>query len=121
MTFNIYNLNLPKETVVIDSDRAQLIKEIGTSKVIALDGFPGAGKSTIAKFIADEINAVVIEIDHFRTNQTGSFSLTESDESLISEIIDMVKTHERKIIIDGVLALDFLKKKNIQYDKYIWI
>lgn len=120
MTFNTFNLDLPQSTLEID-DRGELLKELKTSNVIAIDGFPGVGKSTISKYVADNIDAVVIELDHFRTNRTGSFLLTIPDENLIADVINVVKSHSRKIIIDGVLVLDLLKNKKIQYDKYIWI
>ena len=65
--------------------------------VIAIDGLPGSGKTTLGRYLAWYFNISLVETDLFLIRSQG-FKHRMSD---LSEVVSTRLTNERPIIIDG--------------------
>lgn len=87
---------------------------------IVIDGDPGAGKTTLAKEMARELDAKRVSFDDYLPAVLGDerpFSEKLNCEALRSEIM----ASGPRIIVEGVLALKVLKRIGVQYDFHIFI
>jgi hypothetical protein len=91
-----------------------------TWSCIAIDGDPGAGKTTLAKEMAGVLQAKVISFDNYLPEDLEDkrpYSEKLNYETLRCDILQAGP----KVIIEGVLALKVLKKIGVQYDFHIFI
>lgn len=81
--------------------------------LILVRGVPGAGKSTLAKWLADEYGFLHHEADHFMVNESGEYEFrvdklaTAHDFCRMATIRDIADGH------DVVVANTFIKKWEI--------
>jgi hypothetical protein len=85
-------------------------------KVIAIDGRSGAGKTSLARFLAWYFNSSLLELDLF----LAAPGLTFREEE-IRRIIEFRRHLRRPIFVEGLVVLDVLAKVNIQPDFLIHV
>jgi AAA+ ATPase superfamily predicted ATPase len=88
--------------------------------LIVIDGDPGAGKTTLAKKIAGELDAKKVSFDDYLPDVLGDerpYLEKLNYEALQSEIL----ASGPKIIAEGVLALKVLKKVGVRHDFHIFM
>lgn len=74
-------------------------------KLIAIDGRPGVGKTTMARFLAWRFNVTLLETDLFMIRRQGRLI---HHEDQVTRIIDGRLNRPRPIIVDGVNILRLL-------------
>lgn len=91
----------PEETVaeIIGGLRAKNVDT--TNAVYALNGSPGSGKSTIAKALAGEVGATIVEGDSFR--RTGVEYSPEDDLESIFAVVDEDNWGGGPVVLDDCL------------------
>lgn len=86
-------------------------------KVVAVDGRSGAGKTTLARFLAWYFNSSLVELDLFLTE--GGIIRRESD---VQRIVNFrLVRHRRPIIVEGLLVLDLLDSIGVRPDYTIYV
>ena len=86
--------------------------------VIGVDGPPGAGKSTLARYLAWQLGMPAIETDTFLQLPSGSYALRTDDlNRAIRSRLDL----ERPVIVEGIRLLDTLAKVNLTPDFLVYI
>jgi bifunctional polynucleotide phosphatase/kinase len=118
------------------------IKEIPTiplseeKQIIIMMGYPGSGKSTIAKNICKNENFVYIEGDFYKTsskmikaslehiekNKSIVFDATNSSSKKRKEYIDLGKKHNYKVVcihVSTSLEISYKRNKFRNYEKYV--
>ena len=83
---------------------------------IAIDGAHGSGKSTLAKALSWELNARVIEADHFLTPNQGSYLLHLDFESL-SRAVDP----KALCILEGICLRQVMMAAMLEPQLYIYV
>ena len=87
-------------------------------KLIAIDGRPGSGKTTLGRFLAWWFNVSLIETDHFLIEGEGI------NKYRIEEITRIVKRRQRMdcpIVIEGVQILRQLAYMSLNADFIIYV
>jgi len=97
----------------------QLFPLLPTKGIIALDGVDGAGKSTLARQIADTFSASWFEVDAYIKEKRGIENYTSGIcySNLSSHVVQ--DTSELKII-DGVFLREILKNSRLTCTIYIF-
>jgi uridine kinase len=91
-----------------------------TWSCIVIDGDPGAGKTTLAKQMAETLQVKIISLDDYLPGDLD-------DKRPYAEKLDYERLQHDilgaspKVIVEGVLALKVLKKIGVQYDFHIFI
>lgn len=75
------------------------------SKLVAIDGRPGVGKTTLGRYLACRFNVSLIESDLFMMDRADAF--TYRNEEMV-RIIDYRLSMPRPVIVDAVMALRLL-------------
>ncbi|MER8792342.1 hypothetical protein NKH71_31710 [Mesorhizobium sp. M0983] len=83
--------------------------------IIAVDGYLGAGKTTVSVEIAARLNYSCLHIDDFLRPHEGSFLPSLRYECLES---GMMKSH---VVIEGVCVLAVLRRLNLASDVLIYV
>jgi hypothetical protein len=84
---------------------------------IVIDGDQGAGKTTLANEIAEELNASVISLDEFLLGNHDDYWKQINYDSLRSKIM----SSGAKIIIEGVCILKILAQIQVRHDYHIFV
>lgn len=87
-------------------------------KIIAIDGRPGSGKTTLGRFLAWWFNISLIETDHFLFGGEGRYRY-RTDE--IARIIRFRLDRELPVIVEGVTVLRQLAQMNLEADFLIYV
>ncbi len=89
-------------------------------KIIMMSGLSGSGKTTIAKYLAQEINAILIRSDAVRKH-LGNISLDETgDSQLYSEEMNQ-KTYDNLIQLGEMIAKEgFNVILDAKFDRHQW-
>ena len=107
-----------------DSQHSDLIKALKgiiypwRKYTIAVDGFPGTGKSNLARYLALELDMPSIDSDMFRirSNEQPSYRYAE-----LGNVIQSRHELDRPVILEGVFLLDTLSKLNLGVDYLIYV
>ena len=89
------------------------------SRIIAIDGLDGAGKTTIANFLAWQLGIAAISTDLFFSCSPNPELKYRDDE--IEGILARRKELERVTIIEGILILKLLKRIGFEAEYLIQI
>jgi uridine kinase len=87
-------------------------------KLIAIDGRPGSGKTTLGRFLAWWFNVSLIETDHFLFEGEGRYRY-RADE--IARIADTRLRNSQPVIIEGVTVMRQLASMNLTADFAIYV
>jgi hypothetical protein len=100
-----------------EKTRHELAEILRNYRIIAIDGDSGVGKTTLAKYLRDELHCRLISLDsHIQSNQNSfinSFDINKLSKSIKDTIND-------KVIIEGVCLLHFLSLIEIGYDVLVY-
>jgi adenylate kinase family enzyme len=87
-------------------------------KLVAIDGRPGSGKTTLGRFLAWWFNASLIETDNFLFEGEGRYRY-RADE--IARIADTRLRNGQPVIIEGVIVLRQLAAMNLTTDFVVYV
>lgn len=87
-------------------------------KIIAIDGRPGCGKTTLGRFLAWWFNVSLVETDLFLFEGEGRYRYLEEE---IGRIIDFRMKAERPVVVEGVTVLRRLAATNRAADFLIYV
>lgn len=91
-------------------------------KIVAIDGWPGVGKTTLGRFLAWRFNVALLETDLFMVPRQGKL-VYHTDE--ITRIIDRRLRDRtdrgRPIIVDGVAVLRLLAELQREPDFVVYV
>ena len=87
-------------------------------KLIAIDGLPGAGKTTLVRFLACTFNVSLIETDLFLVEGPGRL-VYRKDE--IDQLIEKRLKKPRPVIVEGASVLRLLADLNRNADFLIYL
>lgn len=87
-------------------------------KLIAIDGYPGVGKTTLGRFLAWRFNVSLVETDLFIIERQGRL-LHRNDE--ISRLISHRLAIPRPVIVDGCAILRLLSQLQRVPDFLIYV
>jgi len=87
-------------------------------KIIAIDGRPGSGKTTLGRFLAWWFNVSLIETDHFLFKGEGLYRY-RTDE--IRRIIRFRLDGDLPVVVEGVTVLRQLATVNLATDFLIYV
>jgi len=87
-------------------------------KIIAIDGRPGSGKTTLGRFLAWWFNVSLIETDHFLFEGEGLYRY-RTDE--IARIVSFRLDGELPVIVEGVTVLRQLTTMSLAADFLIYV
>ena len=86
--------------------------------LIAIDGRPAAGKSTIATWLSRRIKVPVIRTDEFIVRGREPLEWRKSD---LARAMRIHFNHERPVIVEGVCVLGMLDNIDVDPDFLVWI
>lgn len=92
----------------------------GDSKVIALDGLDGAGKTTLAKDLVEHFNGAHIAVDDYLNEGQRAYVKFIDLESLKTSVDDALLTSSA-VIVDGICALEILRRINVSADIHVYV
>lgn len=87
-------------------------------KIIAIDGRPGSGKTTLGRFLAWWFNVTLIEADNFLFEGEGRYRFRTEE---ISRIIVSRQRGGNPVIIEGVTVLRQLAQMKLAADFMIYV
>lgn len=87
-------------------------------KIVAIDGYPGVGKTSLGRFLAWRFNVSLIETDLFLVEGRGRL-VHRGDE--IARIISRRMTIPRPVIVEGCAVLRLLARLNWSSDFLIYL
>ena len=88
---------------------------------IIVDGDPGAGKTTLAGKIANDLAYKVISFDDYLPGDFEGEPKPYVDQIGYDALQKEILASEEKIVIEGVLALKVLAKLNVRQDYHIFM
>ena len=101
------------ETVFV----AQIVA-ISPKGLIAIDGFDGAGKTTLAKQLSSALDLLLLYLDSFLLKQTAKSYTNDLDfQSLAQDICAAGKS----VIVSGICILDALDKMDLSPSVHIYV
>ncbi len=71
-------------------------------KIVSIDGLPGAGKTTLGRYLAYKFNVSLIETDLFIKRRNGTLNFHNSQ---IKRIIEIRKQRDLPVIVEGAIVL----------------
>lgn len=114
---NPMNANeLPEYARVVDALAPVLYDLPG--KIVAIDGRPGSGKTTLGRYLAWRFNITLLETDLFLHEGLGRLEY-RADE--IEKLITARLSRPRPIIVDSVAVLQLLRSVNRNADFLIYV
>lgn len=87
-------------------------------KVVAIDGKPGVGKTTLGRFLAWRFNISLIETDLYLHRNQGLYIYREEE---IKGVINSRKQSGLPVIVEGIVALRLLDNLNATPDFHIHV
>jgi len=87
-------------------------------KIVAIDGYPGVGKTSLGRFLAWRFNVSLIETDLFLIQRKGRL-VHHGDE--IARIISRRMAIPRPVIVEGCAVLRLLAELNWSCDFLIYL
>ncbi|SFI39823.1 hypothetical protein [Bradyrhizobium sp. Gha] len=87
-------------------------------KIIAIDGRPGSGKTTLGRFLAWWFNVSLVETDHFLFEGEGLYRYRTGE---IQRIIQIRLDRNLPVIVEGVTVLRQLATMNLAADFMIYV
>lgn len=105
----------------IEEINKEINKEIGhcIGFVIGIDGYDGAGKTTLGEKISEDLNIEFIDLDKYILNKEGSFIDKIDKDSLKSNIRSFIANGN--VIISGVCLMKVLENINVKIDLLIYV
>lgn len=91
-------------------------------KIIAIDGWPGVGKTTLGRFLSWRFNVALLETDLFLI--LGQGKLVYLDDEIVRIIDRRIKNYSedgRPIIVDGLAILRLLSKLQREPDFMVYV
>lgn len=109
--------------IILPPDHQRLVEDIRTRLgnwhrfTVAIDGRDGAGKSTLARLLAYQLNMPAIETDLFLTPNSGDpkYRYEELDKAVASRHV-----LNRPVIVEGIMVLETLSRIGVSYDYLIY-
>ena len=86
--------------------------------VIAFDGRDGAGKSTIARYLAWQLGMPAIELDTFHAGVPGTYELRYGD---LTAVLGSRLDADRPVIVEGLFVLRSLERVELEPDYLIHV
>ncbi len=83
--------------------------------LFAIDGYHGAGKTTLAHELASQLRIPLINLDDFLLPQKGSFLESLRDSELSTAL------HARPVLVEGVCLLAVAKYLGIKPDVHVYV
>lgn len=112
------------------SDVDELISKLrsvwnaGESVIIAIDGMYGSGKSGLARELFYRIrdrHVRLIYIDDYLKEQVGEYRNYIDYQRLKEDILRLARISKPLLIVDGILALEVLKKTDVTPTLHIYV
>jgi uridine kinase len=85
---------------------------------IGIDGADGAGKSTLARSLAWQLEMPVLETDMFLKKEKSSPDLHYDQ---LASLIDWRHSLNRPVIVEGIFLLETLERINVNADILIYV
>jgi hypothetical protein len=83
--------------------------------LIAIDGYPGAGKSTVAREVAARLGVQCVHLDDFLLRNRGSFLKCLKYAELAASL------HSRPLVVEGVCLLAVLDRIGVIPDVVVYV
>lgn len=98
----------------------ELITDINKNDalMIGIDGYDGAGKTTLGNKISKLLNIEHIDIDKYIIKKGNDFINNINDKKLVEDISSFDR---RKLIVSGICLLKILRRNNINLDILIYV
>ena len=87
-------------------------------KIVSIDGLPGVGKTTFARFLSWRFNTSMIETDLYLIPNLGRYLYRYED---LEKTITQRLNRNLPIIIEGIVCLDLLEECGLRTDFHIHI
>jgi hypothetical protein len=97
----------------------QLIEGLRSDRVrlIGVDGAPGAGKTTVARYLAKALGAVCVHVDSFLTEGQGTYVLSIDYVALRQAI----SQERRTAVVEGLCLLAVLDRLSLKPDFLVYV
>jgi uridine kinase len=95
---------------MITSNKFDILETIKnkSGNLIAVHGAPGAGKTTLAEFLAEELSGCLIHLDDFiQKNPEGRYSDFLNKDKL-TQVLTISQTNNPIVIVEGICLLEIL-------------
>jgi len=98
--------------------------------IIAIDGVDGSGKTTLARYLAWQLNLSLIELDLCRKQQTsnhvpeisnGGIPALKTNPELLQPLIQACQKMIDPVILEGIFVLQALENVGFEADFYITV
>lgn len=94
---------------------ANLLREGGYYRV-GIDGIDGCGKTTLAKYLAEQLKAELITLDDYLIKNQGSYL-----SHFRYEDFRMIYCAQPRCIVEGVCLLDVLETTSLEIDTLVYV
>ena len=94
-----------------------LRSRIGCFGIVGVDGWTGAGKTTLADGLARELGGSYFDLDSALTNDQKAYV----SAIRMNEVSDALAIQRRPLIISGICLLEVLGKVAVQLDASVYI
>jgi len=105
------------DSVIAQSYESVLSAVSGTYGLIAIDGVPGAGKSTLRRDLARDLQFSDIELDDFLVRDQNSFV----DALRLSDLAHAVFEVPKPILLSGACILQVLSQLGLRADCLVYV
>ena len=86
--------------------------------LVVLDGFDGAGKTTLGRYLAWQLGMPLVETDMFLIRGAGVLTYRQED---LQRLIDSRLGNDRPAIMEGIRALHIVRTLGLKADYVIWV